>query len=85
MKTIIVFFGIVLAICCGTVLLSSWKQSQQPQTITITVTVPNAELILKGLSKLPYEESAALINDVTQQATRQLQPKQVDTVKPKKN
>ncbi len=57
---------------------------QQPQTITITVTIPKAELILKGLSKLPYEESAELIQDISMQAQKQLQPKVDSTGKPKK-
>lgn len=77
MKFILTAIGIMIA-------LSFQEPKQQPQTITITVTVPKAELILKALSKLPYEESVELIQDITLQAQRQLQPVKADTTKPKK-
>lgn len=74
-----------ILVCIGIMIAPSFQPpQQQPPTITITVTIPKVELILKGLSKLSYEESAELIQDITLQAQKQLQSK-ADTTKPKKN
>lgn len=73
MKFILTAIGIMIA-------LAHKPVDQQPKTITITVTVAKAELILKALAKLPYEESADLIQDITTQGQKQL----ADTSKIKK-
>ncbi len=62
------------------------KFPQQPQTLTFTLTIAEAETAMKGLSKLPYEESAPVIQKFQQQAYAQLNPPvKVDSTKPKKN
>lgn len=53
------------------IILFSFK-TNEVTTVSIKITVPQAEIILKALSKLPYEESAQLIADITNQAQRQL-------------
>lgn len=75
------FFSVILfmAACC---LLGFKTGDQQPKTITITITLNEADLIIKGLGKLSYEESAGLIQNIVGQAQKQLA---TDTTKPKKN
>lgn len=73
MKFILTAIGIMIA-------LSFQPPPQQPKTITITVTLSDADLIIKGLNELPYKESAGLIQNVISQAQKQL----ADTTKSKK-
>lgn len=42
------------------------------KTISVKLTIPQAEIVLRALSKLPYEESAALITEIQMQAQKQL-------------
>lgn len=67
---------------------------QQPKTITLTPSIENAETVMKALAKLPYEESAPIIQTIQQQAYAQLNPpapapdttgKKKETPKNKKN
>lgn len=62
----------------------------QAKTVTITLSVPEAETVVRALSKLPYEESAGLIQNILVQANKQLQPpadagKKADSTNKKKN
>lgn len=68
--------------CVFMFLLSFQPPPQQPKTITITVTLSDADLIIKGLGKLSYEESAGLIQNVIAQAQKQLADTTIN--KPKK-
>lgn len=55
---------------------------QEPQRISVSLTLPEADLVLKALGKLPLEESGGLFFNIQRQAQAQLQvqPKQkIDT------
>lgn len=41
--------------------------------LTISLPVPATQLVLDALAKLPYEQSAAVINEIQRQASAQLQ------------
>ena len=72
-------------------LASAFAGTQQnPKTVTITLTVEQVDVVLSGLGKLPYDQSAAVIQTIYSQANRQLYPpaqpeKKADSTKPKKN
>lgn len=66
------FFVALLFICIA--LQGNMPPQQQPKTVTITLSVDQAETVLKALAKLPYEESATVIQTVQQQAYKQLYP-----------
>lgn len=90
MKYILLLFSAVT--------ITAFLPPQQGKTITIVLPVSSWNTVVKGLSKLPFEESAEVINTIQEQATRQLQdqmmPKtgqgidskklQWDSTKPKK-
>jgi hypothetical protein len=81
----------VITIFAG-VALAGGKQ-QNPKTVTITLTVEQVDVVLSGLGKLPYDQSAAVIQAIYNQANRQLYPPPTETkadssakkVTPKKN
>jgi hypothetical protein len=52
---------------------------QQDKKVTITVTLQEADILLKGLGKLPLEESGNLFFTVQRQIQTQLQPQKPDT------
>lgn len=60
--------------------LMAFQEHQQVKYVKITLTVPEAETVVTALSKLPYDQSAAIIQKVISQANTQL----ADTTKPKK-
>lgn len=66
-------------------LLPSYQSPPQQKMVTITLPVEQMDVVMKGLVKLPYEESAAVIEAIQAQAWPQLYPPQkADTTKPKK-
>lgn len=87
MKFLIVTLVLFFSIAAG------GKFQQNPKTVTITLSVEHAEIVLKALNELPYKESAPVIQTILTQANQQLQPvaeKKADTtnkkpVTPKKN
>ncbi len=54
------------------VLFFSFKTNEEAKTVTLKITLEQANTILKALSKLPYEESAVVINEIQKQAQKQL-------------
>lgn len=78
MKKNILQLGIIVAAVGLTYCLMSLKRPspKQDRKITITITLPEAELIMKALGKLPLEESGNLYFTIQQQAQMQLQPQQ---------
>lgn len=46
----------------------------QPQILNIKMVPAGVELVLFGLAKLPYENVAALIAEIKEQADSQMQP-----------
>jgi len=48
-------------------------QEEKPVVLSINMVVPGVELVLAALSKLPYEQSAGLIQEIRGQALYQLQ------------
>lgn len=65
----------VIAVC---MILCSFT-TKDVQQLNFQFTVQETETILKGLSKLPYEESAAIIQKIQMTANKQL----TDTIKKK--
>lgn len=49
-------------------------QEQTEQTITLELTITDANAVLGALGQLPYGQVAALINAIKQQAQSQLAP-----------
>jgi hypothetical protein len=78
-----VAFGLMVVLFMALMVLQSHTTQQQPKTITLTLTIEQAETVLGALAKLPYETSAPLIQVIQQQAYSQLQPK-TDTIENKK-
>lgn len=60
------------------ILLISFKTNQE-KTLNFSFSVEETQIILKGLSKLSYEESAVIINKIQVSAQKQL----TDTTKKK--
>lgn len=52
------------------------QQKEKPVVLSIKMVVPGVELVLAALSKLPYEQSAGLIEEIRGQALYQLQNQQ---------
>lgn len=52
------------------------QQEEKPVVLSIKMVVPGVELVLAALSKLPYEQSAGLIQEIHGQAMYQLQTQQ---------
>jgi len=73
MRNLIYGFAI-LVIASITIFAFIPPTNNQDQTVSIKMTVPQVNVVLKALSKLPYEESAQLINDIQVQANTQLAP-----------
>lgn len=63
--------------------LMAFQEHQQVKSVKITLTVPEAEIVVTALSKLPYDQSAAIIQKVISQANTQLADTTIS--KPKKN
>jgi len=63
--------------------LLAFQEHQQVKSVKLTLTVPEAETVVNALSKLPYDQSAGIIQKIISQANTQL----ADTTiaKPKKN
>ncbi len=80
MKKIITAILPLLIVCAV-----SFKSPNQEKKLKFEFTVGQTELILTGLSKLPYEQSAQMIAIIQSQASQQMQPPPVpaDTSKPK--
>lgn len=80
MKYILLLFSAVT--------ITAFLPPQQGKTITIVLPVSSWNTVVKGLSKLPFEESAEVINTIQEQASRQLNPPppvlKGDSTKPKK-
>lgn len=53
---------------------SSFEYPKQERRITFSVTLNQAQVILKGLGKLPLEESGDLFMDLQAQANQQINP-----------
>jgi len=69
-------FGIVIIAVAATYSLMSFNPNQDRK---ITITLPEQEwnVVLQGLSELPFKTSQATINSIIQQASNQLTaPKQ---------
>jgi hypothetical protein len=64
----------------GVLFLFSFNTYQEPKKVKVELTLPQAELILKALSKLPYEETVETINTIYSQVRVQV----ADTTKQKK-
>lgn len=64
--------GSLVFIGLNTILASYQSPPQQPQTVTITLRVEEVEVVLKGLGKLPLEESGNIFFSIKNQAERQL-------------
>lgn len=58
----------------------SFQLPEEEKKLKLELTVPQTEIVLKALSKLPFEESSTLIYTIQIQANKQL----ADTTKPKK-
>lgn len=50
------------------------------QTVTLTLTLQEADLLVKGLSKLTLEESLQLFVKIKEEAQKQLNPQPETTV-----
>ena len=87
-KQVLIQIGIVILATVATYGLMAIPVKKQQQRVTLSLTVPEVELVLKALSELPLKESGGLYLSVQDQANRQLTPPQkpkVDsTAKPKK-
>ena len=68
-----------LAFLAMTLILSFTPSPNQDKTLNIRLTVAQANTVLKGLSKLPLEESQETYMSIMVQAQAQM-----DTTKPKK-
>lgn len=75
-KTAIVSFMII--VFCG--IGYGFQLQQEQKKLKFELTVPEAEIIIQALGKLPYEQAAPVIQSIVGQAQRQMQ----DTTKPKK-
>lgn len=77
--------GIAMLFLSSLICLQLWAK-QQPKMLNFTLSVERTETVLKALSKLPYEESAPVIQDIQQQAYPQLStpPPAPDTTGKKK-
>lgn len=69
------------------VVLTSFNGTQQERRFNLSLTEQEINIVLKGLGKLPLEESQPVYGNIIQQAQAQLQPPKVkDSIsKPKKN
>ncbi len=76
MKKLTIGLGIVLIASAITAFLP-----KQDKKVTITITVQEADLILRALGKLPLEESGNLYMNIQAQAQAQLQPQQKPVTK----
>lgn len=70
------FFGAVFVflILTSAIGITMAKDKKQDKKITLTVSVQEAEMILKALSELPLKDSGPLYFALQQQAAAQLQP-----------
>jgi len=68
MKRILIFFGVLAAFSVATAFLP-----EQDKKINISVTVQEADMILKALAELPLKESGNLYMSIQAQAQAQLQ------------
>jgi len=76
MKKLTIGLGIVLIASAITAFLP-----KQDKKITITVTVQEADIILRALSELPLKESGNLYMNIQAQANAQLQSQQKPVTK----
>lgn len=60
------------------------EKQQEPKIIELKLPVSDVDVVLSALAKLPYEQSAQLINKIVSQAQLQMQPIKKDTTKPAK-
>ncbi len=63
--------------------LMAFQERQQVKSVKIILTVPEAETVVTALSKLPYDQSAGIIQKIISQANTQLADTTIS--KPKKN
>jgi hypothetical protein len=76
MKDVIKRFGLIVAVSVITYGLMAVPAKKQQQRVTLTLSVPEVDLILKALSELPLKESGNLYIGIQQQANSQLNPPQ---------
>lgn len=79
-KQFLLQFGIIVIAVAATYSLMSFNPKQDRK---ITITLPEQEwnIVLQGLSELPFKTSQATINSIIQQASNQLtSPKQVQEI-----
>lgn len=81
MKKLILFLCIIVAVSVLTSFIRPKNTVyQEPKIIKLELPVNDVDLVLGALAKLPYEQSAQIINKIVAQAQRQIQ----DTSKTKK-
>lgn len=56
--------------------------SQQPTTVTLTVTPAGAELVIAALRRLPHEQVHDLVMELFTQVKQQMQPEPALVVEP---
>lgn len=59
-------------IILSVLLLPALFSFQEEKTISINLSIQETNIVLKALSKLPYEESASIISKIQAQAQAQL-------------
>jgi len=64
---------VILTILATTVAISQVVAPKQEKKFKMEFTGPELETMIKGLGKLPYDESAGIINSIIGQAQKQMQ------------
>ena len=70
----------IAAILAMALLISFTSNPNEEKTITVTLTLPQWEVVLQGLNELPMKTAAPISQSIIQQAQRQL----TDTLPKKK-
>lgn len=90
MKRSLPYIAILICAVVVTMVLTSFKETkQQPTVFIIRFTPEELNVAYTALTKLPYEQSAALISSIQRQASEQAaamqqQPKKDSTTKQNK-
>lgn len=80
MKHYILAFGLIFSLS-----LVSFIKPDQTQKLRLDLTVDQINIILSGLSTMPYKDAAGVISEIQRQATVQLQPQVPAKVDSSKN
>lgn len=85
MKQLLIFISIIVSVSLLTSFIRpKGKKQQEPKIIELKLPVSDVDVVLSALAKLPYEQSAQLINKIVSQAQPQMQPVKADSSKTKK-